>query len=75
MARQGKLDLALDHFKRSLALKPDNPNAHYNIGNIHRLRGELDSAIIRYEAALASSPGWPLAQKELERVLSLKKRD
>ena len=44
-ANLGQLDTAVSYYKKSLAIKPDYAEAHYNLGfSLHRL-GQLDAAV------------------------------
>jgi tetratricopeptide (TPR) repeat protein/SAM-dependent methyltransferase len=53
---QGKLDEAIDCYRRALAYKPDFADAHTNLGTaLHRL-GKLNEAVTSYRAALSFTP-------------------
>ena len=41
---------------RALDAAPDNAEAHFHLGNLHRERGDLDAALLHYERAQASTP-------------------
>ena len=59
---QGKLDGAVVHYQRALALKPDFAEAHNNLGNTLNDQGQLDGcsgalpARTRAEARLCRGP-------------------
>ncbi len=63
---------ALDAFNRALALDPYAPNVEYNIGLIHRDRGELDLAINAFKRALATNPHDRDARSLIERLENLR---
>ena len=48
--------------ERALALKPDCPEAHYNLGCALLALGDLDGAIARYRKALAIKPEYAQAR-------------
>ena len=43
-------------WRRAVELAPDNAEAHFQLGNLFRERGEPDAARTEYERALASAP-------------------
>ena len=51
--------------QRALQLKPNNPEAHNNLGNALREQGDLDAAIASYNIALQFKPNYPEAQVNL----------
>ena len=54
--QQGKLDQALAAYSEAQVESPDAPEIHYNIGNVHFRKGELDKALGEYRAALRGGP-------------------
>jgi Ca-activated chloride channel family protein len=50
--REGKLDEALAAFTQAQVDSPDAPEIHYNIGNVHYRKEEMDKAAEEYRAAL-----------------------
>ena len=46
----------MDWFRRSLQIKPDNPDAFYNLGNAFAKLGDWDEAIGHYRRALQMAP-------------------
>lgn len=52
----GRPDLAEIHYRRALALAPDDPQARYNLANIEAEDGRLDAAIADYREALRLAP-------------------
>ena len=52
----GRLDDAHRAFQRALSLAPRSASLHYNLGNLHRMRGELSQALTAYRRALSYEP-------------------
>jgi tetratricopeptide (TPR) repeat protein len=61
---------ALAAFQRALEIDPFAPSAAYNIGLIHRDRGERDLAIAAFRRAAKSDPGDQDARRILGRLES-----
>jgi Ca-activated chloride channel family protein len=53
--QEGKLDEALLAFTQAQVESPDAPEIHYNIGNVHYRKEEMDKALEEYRAALSGS--------------------
>ena len=53
---EGKLDEALVAFTQAQEQSPDAPEIHYNIGNVHFRKQEMDKALEEYRTALNGSP-------------------
>ena len=53
---EGKLDEALVTFTQAQEQSPDAPEIHYNIGNVHFRKEEMDKALEEYRTALNGSP-------------------
>lgn len=53
---EGELDQAFEYFQRALAIRPDLPEVHNNLGNVHAGRLELDRAMEAYNRALFYQP-------------------
>ena len=51
-AQLDRLDDARGALERALALEPANGQAHYNLGELARARGDAKAARAAYEAAL-----------------------
>ena len=64
----GKSDGAIDHFRRSLALKPQSPVAHYNLGTALTVARRLDEAAAEYREALRLDPAYANAHNNLGNV-------
>lgn len=64
------LTLAMQEFQAELKLDPENASAAYEIGELHRLGGELEAAKASFEAALHHYPSFPEANLGLGTVLA-----
>ena len=53
LQEQGKLEEAIEAYKKALAIKPDYADAYYNMGIALQDRGKLEEAIEAYNKALA----------------------
>ena len=60
---------AVRHFQSSASLKPDAPQAHFNLGTALAQAGRLDEAVASFRTALAKRPGYTLAHNNLGQVL------
>lgn len=56
MLRWGRIDEGMECFRRTLALNPDHPHAHVNLGLAYRAMGDLTGASIHQTAALWKDP-------------------
>lgn len=62
---QGRLDEAEDFYRRSLALKPEQPQVHHNLGNLLRTQGRFDESIVAYREAIRLKPNYAEAHLSL----------
>jgi tetratricopeptide (TPR) repeat protein len=69
LGARGDLNEAAACFERVAALKPDYPEAHYNLGNILSAQGKLDEAVACYQRALTLSPDRPDFHNQLGNAL------
>ena len=68
-ANLGQLDTAISYYKKSLAIKPDYAEAHYNLGfSLHKL-GQLDAAVRSYKKVVAIKPDY--AEPHNNKILSV----
>jgi tetratricopeptide (TPR) repeat protein len=65
----GRLDEAIDHYHRAIALAPDFPPAYNNLGTTLRAKGQVADAISTYQQALRVRPQYPEAQYNLANAL------
>jgi tetratricopeptide (TPR) repeat protein len=61
----GQLETAVKHFEQALAIKPDNAEAHSNLGNTLQELGQLEVAVKSFEQALAIKPDFAEAHYNL----------
>jgi tetratricopeptide (TPR) repeat protein len=57
----GRLDEALPHLETAAKIRPDFPNARYNLGVIGMRQGKNDEAMGHFKAALRSDPNFAWA--------------
>jgi hypothetical protein len=69
LRRQSRLDEALDHGLRAVALAPDDAVAHYNLGLVYADRLEIEQAIAAERRAVALEPDHASAHFELAELL------
>jgi len=69
LQEQGKLDEALEAYKKAVSFKPDYAEAYYNMGNALQDQGKLDEAIEAYNKALAIKPGNAEAYNNMGKAL------
>ena len=61
----GRVDEALDHYRRAIELQPDYAPAFNNMGISLVQKGRLDDGVIAYERAIALRPDYPEAHYNL----------
>src|SRR5207249_9774561 len=62
-------DRAIAHFRRSTALEPQLPQAHYNLGTALTVARRLDEAAAAFREALRLDPSYANAHNNLGNVL------
>ena len=65
LAGLGRIDEAITHYQRALAINPDYPEAHINLGIALAGRGRIDEAMAHYQKALAIKPDYAEAHYNL----------
>jgi Flp pilus assembly protein TadD len=50
------MDEAIEHYQKALQIKPDNAEAHNNLGLVLAGHGRLDEAIAHYQRAVEIKP-------------------
>ncbi|HEX6884362.1 MAG TPA: tetratricopeptide repeat protein [Planctomycetota bacterium] len=68
LAREGRLDEALEHFEAAATARPGFFEAELNVGLAREQRGELDAARAALERAVAARPASGAAHLALARV-------
>ena len=56
MKRQGRLDEALDYYKKAIELDPANSVILYNTGILFNIRSEYDQAVRSLELSIQKNP-------------------
>ncbi len=56
LAREGRLDEAIGHYRETLAIDGEAVDARNNLGNALVARGDVDGALAQYQAALQTAP-------------------
>ena len=69
---QGRVDAAIEHFHRALALWPEFATSRCRLGNALSQKGLGDEAIVQYQAALKIEPDSPEFHNNLGTALSQK---
>ncbi|MGC2458393.1 MAG: tetratricopeptide repeat protein [Gallionellaceae bacterium] len=67
--KQGRFDAAAASYSRALSLKPDNAEAHNNLGIVRNSRGRLDAATASFQKAISLNPDYADAHFNLHTML------
>jgi tetratricopeptide (TPR) repeat protein len=70
-----RLEEAVRYYTAALALRPDSPGVHLNLGNALKDKGDVEGAIRRYRAAQRISPVYAMAHINLGALLCDQKHD
>ncbi|MCM8798686.1 MAG: tetratricopeptide repeat protein [Candidatus Omnitrophica bacterium] len=65
LLEKGDYNLAIDYFQKSLRVKPNFPEAHYNLGVIFEERYNYEEAIDEYKKAIELNPTFLKARYNL----------
>jgi COMPASS component SWD3 len=71
---QGKMDEAIDAYRKAIELNPNYAGAHYNLGNALRDQEKPDEAIDAYKKAIELNPNYAEAHCNLGHVLKRQRR-
>jgi tetratricopeptide (TPR) repeat protein len=66
---EGRLDEAIEHYRRAITIRSDYAPAYNNMGAALRAKGQVADAIASYERALAQRPAYPEAHYNLANLL------
>lgn len=66
----GQAALAREHLERAVALAPDFPDAHFNLGGVALAEGDTARAMAAYRRAIALRPDYPQAHNNLGGLLT-----
>jgi tetratricopeptide (TPR) repeat protein len=50
---------AIDSFRKTIELNPDDESAHYNLGIIYSKKKMYNDAILEYKKVIETNPGLP----------------
>jgi Flp pilus assembly protein TadD len=75
LQEQGRLEQAIAHYRRAIAIEPDYAPAHNNLGVALRAQGQVEAAIEQYEEAIRLYPGYPDARHNLANALVVRGND
>ena len=67
---EGRLDEAIDHYRRAIALQPAYAPAYNNLGAALHAKGRHEEAIAMYQQALGLRPDYPQAHYNLGNALN-----
>ena len=70
MKKEGRLDEAILHLRKSLQISPEYPDANNNLGFALGTKGEWNEAIVLFEKAIRVRPHFPQAHSNLGVSLS-----
>ena len=59
---------AIEAFERAIEINPIAPSVHYNLALIHRNRGEVERAMLRFRQAIGANPHDQDARRALSRL-------
>jgi tetratricopeptide (TPR) repeat protein len=66
----GRIEAAIESYRKGLALAPQQPELHSNLGNALQERGELAASVDCYRTALSYQPDYPECLFNLGNALS-----
>jgi Flp pilus assembly protein TadD len=69
LARKGRVDEAIAHFRQAIEFRPNYPDAHYHLGVVLLRRGDLDGAIAEWRTTLSLHPNDPGTNTNLANAL------
>lgn len=68
LQQQGKLDEALDQYKKAIASSPNEASYYYGIGTCYAAKNDLDQAASNYQKAISLNPQEPSFKQALEQI-------
>jgi tetratricopeptide (TPR) repeat protein len=69
LIERGRMDEALPHLLRAVALSPSFATAHYNLGSVYLAKGRVAEALGQFEIQVNLDPRDPIAQYNFGSVL------
>lgn len=70
LARQGKTEIAIEHYSKAISIKPNYAKAHHNLGVVLAEQGRLEEAINSYYKALSFGPRMAMSHYNLGLILA-----
>jgi tetratricopeptide (TPR) repeat protein len=70
LAREGRIDEALKHYRKAMDIQPDDPLPPCNIADILANQGRIDEAVAWYQKALKIQPDCVMAHNNLGELLA-----
>ena len=61
----GRLEEAIEQYKKAVAIYPDDYKAHYNLGVVYSQQGLYGKAVESYQRSIRSNPDYPNARFNL----------
>jgi tetratricopeptide (TPR) repeat protein len=74
LLEQGKVDEAIAHSQRAVALRPDDAQSNVSLANALRRKGDVDESIAYYQKALQIAPKYAKAHTNLGNALRQKRQ-
>ncbi|MDD5134307.1 MAG: tetratricopeptide repeat protein [Phycisphaerae bacterium] len=68
LSRQGKIPLAIEHYRKSLHLQPNSSSVHNNLGFVLAIQGNYTQAIAHFTQAIQLEPDLAKAHKNLAKA-------
>lgn len=65
LIKEGRVEEAIDHCQKALAIHPDYPDVHLNLGHAYAKRSNWTEAITSYRAAIRTAPNSAKAHSSL----------
>ena len=69
IARQGKYQEAINHYREALRVQPDDPDTHNNLGLALASTGQVESSLMEFRRAVEIDPRYAKGYFNLGRVL------
>jgi tetratricopeptide (TPR) repeat protein len=70
LAKQGKLNDAISHYRQALDIRPDDADSHNNLGLLLALRGDIESSLAEFQTATQINPNYARAFFNMGRVFA-----
>ena len=69
------MDEAIAQYRKAVEVKPDFPDAHYNLGIAFIQKGQINDAVAEFQEAVHLNPNDSSAQKNLASAQALARRN